>query len=113
MFRENKLECTEELGDLIHTHNPELALRIYLRGFVPVKAIRSFSLLRQFDEIINWSKEFNYQPSYLSEMIHVLRTYPEMANHFAQMFNDNSSIPTVDIAKVYFFTYRSHATVML
>lgn len=34
---ENKLECTEELGDLVRQHDINMALSVYLRGNVPHK----------------------------------------------------------------------------
>lgn len=35
---ENKLECSEELGDLVKPHDLQLALSVYLRANVPPKA---------------------------------------------------------------------------
>lgn len=34
---EGKLECSEELGDLVRPHDVNLALSVYLRGNVPHK----------------------------------------------------------------------------
>jgi clathrin heavy chain len=36
-LKENKLECSEELGDVIRPHDLTLALSVYLRANVPHK----------------------------------------------------------------------------
>lgn len=36
-LKENKLECSEELGDIVRTHDLSLALNIYLRANIPNK----------------------------------------------------------------------------
>uniref|UniRef100_A0A1I7X8N8 Clathrin heavy chain n=1 Tax=Heterorhabditis bacteriophora TaxID=37862 RepID=A0A1I7X8N8_HETBA len=40
-LNDQKLECCEELGDLVRPHDPTVALSIYLRGNVPHKILRS------------------------------------------------------------------------
>lgn len=37
LFQEQKLECSEELGDLVRPTDANTALSIYLRGNVPHK----------------------------------------------------------------------------
>lgn len=36
-LKEEKLECSEELGDLVKQTDPTLALSVYLRANVPAK----------------------------------------------------------------------------
>lgn len=36
-LKEDKLECSEELGDLVKQADPNLGLSVYLRGNVPNK----------------------------------------------------------------------------
>lgn len=36
-LKEEKLECSEELGDLVKQADPTLALSVYLRANVPAK----------------------------------------------------------------------------
>ena len=38
-LKEDKLECSEELGDLVKAADPTLALSVYLRANVPNKVI--------------------------------------------------------------------------
>lgn len=46
-LKEDKLECSEELGDLVKQTDPTLALSVYLRANVPNKVLNfSIDLLR-------------------------------------------------------------------
>lgn len=51
-LKENKLECTEELGDIVRPHDINLALSVYLRANVPQKVVASFAETGQFDKIL-------------------------------------------------------------
>nr|CAD2204271.1 unnamed protein product [Meloidogyne enterolobii] len=82
---ESKLECSEELGDLVKQYDVNLALSIYLRGSVPHKVVQCFAEMGQFDKIILYAKKANYEPDYLYQMRQVLRTHPDNAATFAQM----------------------------
>ena len=48
--KEDKLECSEELGDLVKAADPTLALSVYLRANVPNKVIQCFAETGQFLE---------------------------------------------------------------
>lgn len=43
-LKEDKLECSEELGDLVKQADPTLALSVYLRANVPAKVSRNVSV---------------------------------------------------------------------
>lgn len=43
-LKEDKLKCSEELGDLVKQSDPTLALSVYLRANVPAKVTNSKSL---------------------------------------------------------------------
>ena len=49
---EDKLECTEELGDMVKTVDAQLALSIYLRASASPKVIQCFLETGQFDKIL-------------------------------------------------------------
>lgn len=44
-LKEDKLECSEELGDLVKQVDPTLALSVYLRANVPNKVRYTISVL--------------------------------------------------------------------
>jgi clathrin heavy chain len=45
-LKEEKLECSEELGDLVKQADPTLALSVYLRANVPNKVSCDFMLIQ-------------------------------------------------------------------
>lgn len=56
-FGTPQLECSEELGDLIKTTDPTLALSVYLRANVPSKVIQCFAETGQFQKIVLYAKK--------------------------------------------------------
>lgn len=54
-----QLECSEELGDLVKTADPTLALSVYLRANVPNKVIQCFAETGQFQKIVLYAKKVN------------------------------------------------------
>ncbi|KAG8146272.1 putative Clathrin heavy chain protein [Naja naja] len=58
-LKEDKLECSEELGDLVKAADPTLALSVYLRANVPNKVIQCFAETSQFQKIVLYAKKNN------------------------------------------------------
>lgn len=54
-----QLECSEELGDLVKSADPTLALSVYLRANVPNKVIQCFAETGQFQKIVLYAKKVN------------------------------------------------------
>lgn len=52
-----QLECSEELGDLVKSVDPTLALSVYLRANVPNKVIQCFAETGQFQKIVLYAKK--------------------------------------------------------
>lgn len=52
-----QLECSEELGDLVKSVDPTLALSVYLRANVPSKVIQCFAETGQFQKIVLYAKK--------------------------------------------------------
>lgn len=99
---EGKLDCSEELGDLIKPVDINIALSVYLRGNVPHKVVQCFAETGQFDKIILYAKKVGFEPDYLFQLRQVLRTNPEMAAKFAEMLvtQGKSGEPLVDINQI-------------
>ena len=51
-LKENKLECSEELGDAVRPHDLNFALVVYTRAQVPAKVVAALAELGQFDKIL-------------------------------------------------------------
>ncbi|XP_039016474.1 clathrin heavy chain 1-like [Hibiscus syriacus] len=62
---EDKLECSEELGDLVKTVDNDLALKIYVKARATPKVVAAFAERREFDKILIYSKQVGYSPDYL------------------------------------------------
>lgn len=98
---EQKLECTEELGDLVHPLDVNIALSVYLRGNVPHKVVQCFAETGQFDKIILYAKKADFEPDYLFHLRQVLQTKPEMGVKFAQMLvTEGAEEPLADINQI-------------
>ena len=52
LVQEDKMECSEELGDMVKAADPTLALSVYLRANVPNKV----SKRRKYSVIFLWGE---------------------------------------------------------
>ena len=84
-LKEDKLECSEELGDMVKAADPTLALSVYLRANVPNKVIQCFAETGQFQKIVLYAKKVGYTPDYVFLLRSVMRVNPEQGASFAQM----------------------------
>ncbi|KAF8518034.1 hypothetical protein BU17DRAFT_76299 [Hysterangium stoloniferum] len=99
-LKENKLDCSEELGDIVRLHDMTLALSVYLRANVPNKVIACFAETGQTDKIVLYSKKVGYTPDYVGLLQHIMRVNPDKGAEFAgQLINDESG-PLVDVERV-------------
>lgn len=71
-MKEDKLHCSERLGDLVRPHDLNLALSIYLRANVAPKVIAAFAETGQFEKIIPYSAQVGYQPDYVVLLQHLV-----------------------------------------
>lgn len=62
-----QLECSEELGDLVKSVDPTLALSVYLRANVPNKVIQCFAETGQFQKIVLYAKKVGLALNILKE----------------------------------------------
>ncbi|RXI08790.1 hypothetical protein DVH24_022934 [Malus domestica] len=84
---EDKLECSEELGDLVKTVDNDLALKIYIKARATPKVVAAFAERREFDKILIYSKQVGYTPDYLFLLQTILRADPQGAVNFALMMS--------------------------
>ena len=55
--KQDKLECTEELGDLISQVDANMALSVYLRANAAEKVVNSFSQRGEFDKMVAYASK--------------------------------------------------------
>ncbi|KAH6916189.1 clathrin heavy chain 1 [Coprinopsis sp. MPI-PUGE-AT-0042] len=100
-LKENKLTCSEELGDIVRVYDMTLALSVYLRANVPNKVVACFAETGQTDKIILYAKKVGYTPDYTALLQHIMRTSPEKGAEFAtQLAGGDENGPLVDVERV-------------
>lgn len=99
-LKENKLECTEELGDIVKLHDLNLALSVYQRSNSPQKVIACLAETGQFDKILPYAQSVGYTPDYTALLQHMVRINPEKGADFATQLASHQGGSLVDIDRV-------------
>ncbi|KAH8693658.1 clathrin heavy chain [Talaromyces proteolyticus] len=97
---EDKLEASEDLGDLVRPHDMNLALQIYLKANVPHKVVAGFAETGQFEKILPYAKQANYQPDFTQLLQHIVRINPEKGAEFATQLANEETGALVDLDRV-------------
>lgn len=99
-LQEDKLECSEELGDLIMGSDSNIALSVYLRANVPEKAINCFMQRGEFDKIVAYAQKVNFQVDYSYMLQNLVRSNPDGAVEFAKQLTTAEGGSLIDINSV-------------
>lgn len=99
-LKENKLECSEELGDIVRLHDLSLALGIYQKANSPQKVVAALAELGHFDKIIPYCDQTGYRPDFNVLLQHIVRINPEKGAEFATSLAKHETGPLVDIDRV-------------
>ncbi|CAB4482710.1 unnamed protein product [Rhizophagus irregularis] len=99
-LKEDKLECSEELGDIVRQHDLTLALSVYLRANVPNKVIACFAETGQYSKIVLYAKKVGFQPDYPILLQQIMSRDPEKGAEFATMLVNDENGSLIDIEKV-------------
>ncbi|RDL36686.1 Clathrin heavy chain [Venustampulla echinocandica] len=99
-LKENKLDCSEELGDVVRPHDLNLALSIYLRANVSPKVVAALAETGQFEKILPYATQAGYQPDYVQLLQNIVRINPEKGAEFATQLANNEGGSLVDIERV-------------
>ncbi|KAJ4296171.1 Clathrin heavy chain [Collariella sp. IMI 366227] len=97
---ENKLECSEQLGDMVRPHDMAMALAIYLKANVPHKVVAGFAETGQFDKILPYCAQASYQPDFVQLLSHIVRVNPEKGAEFATSLANHEGGSLVDLERV-------------
>jgi clathrin heavy chain len=90
---EDKLEASEELGDLLVTADVSMALTVYLRCNVPEKVINCYMQKGETDKIVGYASSVGYRMDYSYMLQQMVRTNPTGAVEFAKKLVVNDSGP--------------------
>lgn len=99
-FKEDKLDCSEQLGDMVRPYDVNLALAVYLKANVPQKVVAGFAETGQFDKILPYTQQTGYQPDYIQLLQHIIRANPEKGAEFATALANSEQGPLVDFERV-------------
>lgn len=99
-LKEDKLDCSELLGDMVRPYDVDMALGIYLKANVPQKVVAGFAETGQFDKILPYAAQAGYQPDYIQLLQHIIRVNPEKGSEFATALANNEQGPLVDLERV-------------
>eukprot|EP01133_Synstelium_polycarpum_P006995 gene6995-8126_t len=105
---DDKLECSEQLGDEVRQHDRKLALSIYYRAGASDKAIALFAEAGEYDKIIAYCKKISYSPDYMFLLTRLAPINPAGATEFAIKLVKDENGPFVDaLAVVDLFASRN------
>ncbi|ESZ95336.1 clathrin heavy chain [Sclerotinia borealis F-4128] len=99
-MKENKLDCSEELGDIVRVQDTQLALAIYLKANVPHKVVAAFAESGQFEKILPYAQQAGYQPDYVQLLRNIISINPEKGAEFATQLANTEGGSLVDIERV-------------
>ncbi|KAK4216982.1 putative clathrin heavy chain [Rhypophila decipiens] len=97
---ENKLECSEQLGDMVRPHDMGMALMIYLKANVPHKVVAGFVETGQFDKVLPYCAQVSYTPDFIQLLQHIVRVNPEKGAEFATSLANQEGGSLVDLERV-------------
>ncbi len=96
-LQEDKLECSEQLGDLLAQTDLEMALSVYLRANVPEKAINCFAQRGEFDKLVAYAAKVNYRCDYGMMLQQLLHQNPTGAVEFAKKLSAADGGSLIDV----------------
>ncbi|KAF8821696.1 putative clathrin heavy chain [Cardiosporidium cionae] len=98
-LKDDQLECTEELGDIVKPLDGKLSLSIYLRANASPKVVQSFVEQGQYEQIVAYCNKVNYQADFTTILRNIVAINPEGTAVFCQKLLDQDP-PLVDINQV-------------
>ncbi|CAJ0768124.1 2746_t:CDS:10 [Entrophospora sp. SA101] len=98
-LREDKIHCSEELGDYVRPFDITLALSIYLRANAPIKVIECFVEKGEFSKITVYAKKVGFQPDYSSLLQKIMRVNPDKDVFMSQNMIQQSTSFLLDALK--------------
>ncbi|KAL9179678.1 hypothetical protein ACHAXT_008968 [Thalassiosira profunda] len=96
-LKDDKLHCSETLGDLIMPHDTAMALSVFLRSECHGKAIQCFVQRGEYDKIVPYSTSVGYSMDYSSMLSQLLFNNPQGALDLAKGLVSAEGGPLIDI----------------
>jgi len=96
-LKDDKLQCSEALGDLIMPHDAGMALSVYLRAECHAKAIQCFVQRGEYDKIVPYSTSVGFKMDYSQMLNQLLFSNPQGALDLAKGLVNAENGPLIDI----------------
>jgi len=84
-LKEDKLECSDALGDLVVQLDPKMALSIYVKGNAPEKVINCLLHMGDFANVVAYARKSGHHPDFTILLQNLVRQDPKKAEAFAKM----------------------------
>ena len=95
---EDKLECSAELGDLVQSYDPKLALRVFqASGDSHEQVISCFASSGEYDKIVPYAREHHFEPNYTFLLQNLVHRNPKAAQELAGQLVKNPGGPLLQI----------------
>jgi len=96
-LKDDKLQCSETLGDLIMPSDAGMALSVYLRAECHAKAIQCFVQRGEYEKIVPYSTSVGFKMDYSSMLSQLLFNNPQGALDLAKGLVNAEGGPLIDI----------------
>mmetsp|Transcript_32005 Transcript_32005/g.47250 ORF Transcript_32005/g.47250 Transcript_32005/m.47250 type:complete len:1732 (+) Transcript_32005:118-5313(+) len=96
-LKDDKLQCSEALGDLIMPVDAAMALSVYLRAECHAKAIQCFVHRGEYDKIVPYATSVGFKMDYSTMLSQLLATNPQGALDLAKGLVSAEGGPLIDI----------------
>jgi clathrin heavy chain len=96
-LKEDKLHCSEQLGDLIMAADAGMALSVYLRAECHAKAIQCFVQRGEYEKIVPYSTSVGFRMDYSQMLNQLLFSNPKGALDLAKGLVNAEGGPLIDI----------------
>ena len=83
-IKDDKITCSEALGDMIISQDPKLAMAVYFKGKCHEKVIASLIRAQQYDKVLQYAQANNYSPDYNTLVRNMISQDPAAAEGFAK-----------------------------
>lgn len=96
-LKDDKLTCSEELGDLIAPIDMGMALSVYLRSECHSKAINAFVQRGEYDKIVPYASSVGFKMDYTQMLNQLMFNNPQGALDLAKGLVNAEGGPLIDI----------------
>ncbi len=96
---EDKLEASEELGDLVAPTDADTALKLYIKARASPKVVTAFAQRGEFDKLAQYCGAVDYKPDYMYILQSLMMQNPASAVSLAQQLSQMTPSP-VDMGKI-------------